>query len=134
MPEYPEDELPPRPELGNIPPGAPGGAGGGGREWPAYEPQQPDPTRLGVRAAFMIFGVVVVIHLLLLAFVKLSGNSENAWLFLPEGLLVIAGALGAAIFVTLKLPPPARGPFWAAGVACMFLSFIIWGATCAVAL
>jgi hypothetical protein len=84
--------------------------------------------------ALVIFGSAIGLHLVTLVGVKLSGDSNNAWLFLPEGLLVIAAALIAAVIVTVKLPPHARGPFWAAGVVCMFLSFIIWGATCAVAL
>jgi hypothetical protein len=94
-------------------------------------PHDPDATRRGIRAALMIFGAAVALHLALLAFVKLSGNSENVWLFLPEGLLVIVAGLIAAIVVTLKLPMDSRAPFWIAGFACMVASFIVWGATCA---
>ncbi|HVG44881.1 MAG TPA: hypothetical protein VM890_09125, partial [Longimicrobium sp.] len=36
-------------------------------------PRDPDATRRGVRAALMILGAAVALHLALLAFVKLSG-------------------------------------------------------------
>ena len=94
-------------------------------------PRDPDATRRGVRAALIILGAAVALHLALLAFVKLSGNDENVWLFLPEGLLVIVVGLIAALVVTFKLPLESRAPFWIAGIACMFASFIVWGATCA---
>jgi len=94
-------------------------------------PRDPDATGRGVRAALTIFGVAVALHLALLAFVKLSRNDENVWLFLPEGLLVIFFGLVSAIIVTIKLPLESRAPFWLAGIACMFGSFIVWGATCA---
>ena len=97
-------------------------------------PRPPDATRRGVIPALLIFGAAVALHLVTLVGVKLSGDSNNAMIFLPEGLVVIAAALIAAVIVTVKLPPHSRGPFWATGVVCMFLSFIIWGATCAVAL
>ena len=100
----------------------------------APPPRDPDATRRGVRAALAILAVVTLVHLALLAFVKLSGKDENVWLFIPEGLLVIAIALAAAIVVMLKLPPDSRAPFWLTGLACMFASFIIWGATCALAM
>jgi hypothetical protein len=103
-------------------------------EYPAPAPRPPDATRRGVLAALLIFGAAIALHLVTLAGVELSGDSNNAWIFLPEGLLVIACSLIAAVIVSVKLPPHSRGPFWAAGVVCMFLSFIIWGATCAVAL
>lgn len=94
--------------------------------------RDPDATKRGIRAALMIFAAAVALHLALLAFVKLSGNGENAWLFLPEGLLVIVGGLVAAIIVTVKLPLDSRAAFWIAGFVCMAASFIVWGATCAV--
>jgi len=94
--------------------------------------RDPDATKRGIRAALMIFGAVVALHVALLAFVKLSGNSENVWLFIPEGLLVIVAGLVAAIIVTIKLPMDSRAPFWIAGFVCMVASFIVWGATCAV--
>lgn len=100
----------------------------------AARPRPPDATRRGVTAALLIFGAAVALHLVTLVGVKLSGDSNNAFLFLPEGLFVIAAALVAATLITVKLPPESRGPFWATGVVCMFLSFIIWGATCAVSL
>jgi len=93
-------------------------------------PRDPEATRRGVRAALAIFGVAVALHVLLLAFVKLSGKDENVWLFIPEGLLVIVGGLIAALVVTFKLPLQSRAPFWLAGIACMFGSFIVWGVTC----
>ncbi|HSU15432.1 hypothetical protein [Longimicrobium sp.] len=125
----------------SVPPEQPGGAGGGGRGYysgpPPYGEQpvrDPDATRRGVRAALIIFGIVIAMHLVLFAAVKLSGDSNNAWLFLPEGVLVVIAALVAAIVVSIKLPVDSRVSFWAVGVGCMFLSFIIWGATCAIAL
>ena len=96
----------------------------------APPPHDPEATRRGVRAALAIFGVAVALHVLLLAFVKLSGKDENVWLFIPEGLLVIVGGLIAALVVTFKLPLQSRAPFWLAGIACMFGSFIVWGVTC----
>lgn len=102
-------------------------------QW-APPPRDPDATRRGIRAAVIIFAVAVGLHLLLLAGIKLSGNNENAWLFLPEGLLVILGGLVAAIIITIKLPVDSRAAFWIAGIACMFASAIVWGLTCAVAL
>src|SRR5215218_4669995 len=122
--ETPAGEVPgPGPE--SVPPWMqpPGGA--------PPPPRDPDATRRGIRAALMIFGAAVALHLALLAFVKLSGKDENVWLFIPEGLLVIVVGLIAAIVVTLRLPLPSRAPFWLAGIACMFASFIVWGATCA---
>jgi hypothetical protein len=97
-------------------------------------PRDPDATRHGVRAAMTIFAAAVGLHLVLLAGVKLSGNSENMWLFLPEGLLVMVGGLVAAIVVTTRLPMDSRAAFWITGVACMFASVIVWGMTCAVAM
>ncbi|MBV9109399.1 MAG: hypothetical protein JO306_08345 [Gemmatimonadetes bacterium] len=100
----------------------------------AAGPRPADATRRGVLPALLIFGAAILLHLVTLIGVKLSGDTNNAWIFLPEGLLVVVAALIAAIIVTAKLPPESRGPFWATGVVCMFLSFVIWGATCAVAL
>jgi hypothetical protein len=140
MSDGPESEAPNPGEFGSVPPEQPGGAGGGGRPWGGVPPgseapaRAPDATRRGVLAALAIFGVVVVVHLLLLAAVKLSGDSNNAWLFLPEGIVVIVGGLVAAALVARRLPPGSNLPFWATAVVCMFLSFIVWGATCAVAL
>jgi hypothetical protein len=125
MQEHPAGE-PPRNEFE-----APQGPGGRG---PWYRETPPDHTRRGAVAALAIFAAACVLHLLLLAFVKLSGDPDNAWLFLPEGLVVIVGALTVAIIVTLRLPMESRTAFWAVGAACMFMSFIVWGATCAVAL
>jgi hypothetical protein len=104
-------------------------------EYPAPDtgtppPRDPDATRRGVRAALMILGAASALHLALLAFVKLSGNGENVWLFIPEGLLVIFFGLVAAIVITIKLPLESRAPFWIAGIACMAASFIVWGVTC----
>jgi hypothetical protein len=82
----------------------------------------------------MIFAAAVLLHLVLLAAVQLSGDRSNAWLFLPEGLIVIVVGLVAAIVVTLKLPPDSRAPFWIAGIACMFASATVWAVTCAVAM
>jgi len=129
-PEYPAPETgasaqpepeQPASEIGAPPPGEP-------------PRRDPDATRRGVRAALTIFGAAVALHLLVLAFVKLSGNGENVWLFIPEGLLVIVAGVVASIVVTIKLPLDSRAPFWIAGVACMFASFIVWSATCAVAM
>jgi hypothetical protein len=132
MHEHPAGEPPRNPYEAQLPPpGQPGGAGGGGRA-PVEGP--PDYTRRGVMAALAIFAVVVVLHLVLLAFVKLSGDSNNVILFLPEGILVVVGALAAAIVVTLRLPMQSRVAFWAAGAACIFMSVIVWGATCALAM
>jgi hypothetical protein len=88
----------------------------------------------GVRAALLILGAAIFLHLVTLVGVELSGKSENAWIFLPEGLLVVVGALVAAIVITLRLPNESRVPFWIAGIACMFFSVLAWGATCAMAL
>jgi hypothetical protein len=107
-------------------------AGGPPEPAPGERPRDPDATRRGVRAALMILAAASVLHLALLAFVKLSGNDENVWLFIPEGLLVIVAGLVAAIIVTIKLPMDSRAPFWIAGFVCMVASFIVWGATCAV--
>lgn len=134
MQEHPAGEPPRNPyEAHAPPPGQPGGAGGGGRG-PEHLAGPPDATRRGVTAALAIFAVVVLLHLALLAFVKLSGDPNNAILFLPEGILIIVVALAAAIFVTIKLPMQSRTAFWAVGAACMFMSFIIWGATCALSM
>lgn len=101
---------------------------------PPRPPRTPEDTRRGINAALLIFGAAVALHLLLLAFVKLTPDGNDAWLFLPEGLFVIVAGFIAAVVVTVKLPEPSRVPFWLTGVACMFASFIIWGVTCAVAL
>jgi hypothetical protein len=96
----------------------------------APPPRDPDATRRGIRAAIMMFGAASALHLALLAFVKLSGNDENVWLFVPEALLVMFVGLFAAFIVTLKLPLESRAPFWLAGIVCMIASFIVWGVTC----
>jgi hypothetical protein len=88
----------------------------------------------GVRAAAMIFVVAVALHVVTLAVVKLTGGNQAGWIFLPEGLFVIVAGLIAAIVATVKLPLDSRAPFWISGIAFMALSFIIWGATCAMAL
>jgi hypothetical protein len=110
-------------EAGAVPPNGPPPPG------PPF-PRDPDATGRGIRAAVMIFAVAVALHLALLAFVKLSGNDENVWLFIPEGLFVIVAGLVAAIIVTIKLPMDSRAPFWLAGFVCMVASFIVWGVTC----
>lgn len=131
----------PPPEWREVPAEHPGGAGGAGHGYysgpPPYHEQPvraPDAVRRGVLASLAIFGVVVAIHLLMLAAVKLSGYPDAVMLFIPEGLVVIVGGLVAAALVARKLPPGSNVPFWATSVVCMFLSFIVWGATCAVAL
>jgi hypothetical protein len=120
---------PPEPGIEAVPPWMQPPSGGA--------PPPPDDsgaTRRGVRAAMKIAGAAVALHLALLAYVKLSGDSENVWLFVPVGLLVIVGGLIAAIVVTLKLPLESRAPFWIAGIACMFGTFIVWGVTCGLAM
>jgi len=116
---------PREPEHEAVPPWAQPPAGGA-----PPPPRDSGATRRGVRAAMMIFAAAVALHLLLLAYVKLSGNDENVWLFIPEGLLVIFLAVIAAIVVTIKLPLDSRAPFWIAGIGCMFASFLVWGVTC----
>lgn len=124
-------------------PPEPGYGGGPPPEYPAQPwmqppqvrpPRDPQATSRGIRAAVIIFFAAVALHLLLLAYVKLWGVSQDAWLFLPEGMLVMVVGLIAAIVVTVKLPQDSRGPFWLAGIACMFASVTVWAVTCAVAL
>src|SRR3954465_9345946 len=94
----------PPPEWREVPAEDPGGAGGGGGRGSSPGPppyhEQPvrasDDVRRGVLAALAIFGVVVLIHLLMLAAVKLSGVSDAVMLFIPEGLVVIVGGRGGA--------------------------------------
>lgn len=124
------------------PPEPPDG-GGAPPEYPAQPwmqppqyrpPRDPQATPRGIRAAVMIFLAAVALHLLLLGYVKLVGSSQDAWLFLPEGLGVILAGFIAAIVVTVKLPQDSRGPFWLAGIACMFASATVWAVTCGLAL
>ncbi|HET7234158.1 MAG TPA: hypothetical protein VFJ16_29360 [Longimicrobium sp.] len=153
--ETPAEGPPPPPYPPPPPPGGGGygGQGGGGgygarqeyQEWPHEAPpgtgygpgpRQKDPGAVGrgVRAAAMIFGAAVLLHLLTLAAVAISGNGNNAGFFIPEGLLVVFVGFIVAIVVSIKLPIDSRAPFWISGVAFMALSFIIWGATCAIGL
>ncbi|HYH81505.1 MAG TPA: hypothetical protein VEX86_17000 [Longimicrobium sp.] len=134
------DDGPPPP-----PPPPPPGSGYAYQEWPHDAPPGTGPgpapehgnsgaVARGVRAAAMIFGVAVALHLVTLAVVKLMGGNAAGWIFIPEGLFVVVGGFVAAIVITSKLPLDSRAPFWISGVAFMALSFIVWGATCAIAL
>lgn len=140
--ERPADTPPPPPY---PPPGAQGGSGGGGpyHEWPHQAPpgvepgppqRDPQAVSRGVKAAALIFGAAVALHLLTLAAVAVSGDGNNAGYFIPEGLFVAFAGLVAAIIVSIKLPLQSRASFWISGVAFMALSFIIWGVTCGIGL
>lgn len=137
--ETPADGPPPPPYP--PPPPPPGTSGYGYQEWPHEAPpgtgpayKDPQAVPRGVRAAAIIFGVAVALHLVTLAVVKLMGGSEAGWLFIPEGLFVVVAGFIAAIVVTMKLPLDSRAAFWISGIAFMAMSFIVWGATCAMAL
>jgi hypothetical protein len=103
---------------------------------PQFHPPGRDPQAVsrGVKAAAMIFGAAVALHLLTLAAVAVSGDGNNAGYFIPEGLFVAFAGLVAGIVVSLKLPLQSRASFWISGVAFMALSFIIWGVTCGIGL
>jgi hypothetical protein len=113
--------------------------GGGYQEWPHHAPpgvhppqKDPQAVRRGVVAAAYIFGAAVAVHLATLAAVALMGGSDNAFLFLPEGILVVVVGLIAAIVVSVRLPMDSRPSFWLSGFAFMALQFIIWGVTCGI--
>jgi len=132
-PPYPPEPYPP-------PPPPPGTSGYGYQEWPHEAPpgtvlhKDPQAVPRGVRAAATIFGAAVLLHLVTLAVVKVMGGNEAGWIFIPEGLFVIVAGFIAAIVATMKLPLDSRAAFWISGILFMALSFIIWGATCAMAL
>lgn len=107
------------------------------REPFAEQPAAPpvSPVRQGVRAALILFAIAVGVELVTLALVRLSGDPDanvfSAFLF--AGLLIFVVGLYAALTISERLPPAARGPFWAMGVLCAFLSMILWGVTCGLA-
>jgi hypothetical protein len=104
---------------------------------PAAEPSTAPamtPVRQGIRAALIIFAAAVGLELLGIVMVKLSSDPRDAvvTVFFYIGMIVFVVGLWTAMTVSNRLPPAARGPFWAMGVLCAFLSMILWGVTCAV--
>jgi hypothetical protein len=95
----------------------------------------PTPVRKGTTAALAMFAVAVAAELGALAWVALSGAGpeQAANAFLGVGGMLVAIFLFAAPAVALSLPKPERRSFWATGVICAFLGFILWGVTCGLA-
>jgi len=93
------------------------------------------PVRKGTTAALAMFAVAVAAELGALAWVWLSGAGQEqaANAFLGVGGMLVAIFIFAAPAVALALPKPERRSFWATGVICAFLGFILWGVTCGLA-
>lgn len=91
--------------------------------------------RKGTTAALAMFAVAVAAVLGALAWVWLSGAGQEqaANAFLGVGGMLVAIFLFAGPAVALSLPKAERRSFWATGVICAFLGFILWGVTCGLA-
>lgn len=98
---------------------------------------EPAPTavRRGVTAALAMFAVAVALVLATFAWAWLAhptpASAANAFMAVG-GLILVVGVL-AAPAVSLALPRAARGPFWATGIVCAFMTMIVWGVTCGLA-
>ena len=101
---------------------------------PPRRARDPGATRRGVRAALVLFAVVVATHVLTLAAVKLEGDSQAWGYFLPEGALVALLAFAVFLYLMITYPPEVREPFFITSLICMAASVLVWTVTCAVAM
>jgi hypothetical protein len=92
----------------------------------------PTPARKGATAALAMFAAAIAAELATLAWVWLSGAgpSDAASAFWGVGGILVAISFFVAPAVALSLPKTERRSFWATGVICAFLAFILWGVTC----
>jgi hypothetical protein len=85
------------------------------------------PFLQGVRGALAIFAGIAALEAITFLGSRLTG--DNA-LFIVLGLLIAGGGVAVLVLAGSRLPRGARLPFWAVGVICFAISFVLWGATC----
>ena len=104
-----------------------------------------EPTRRGMRAAWILFGCATGVHVALVstsvAIHRPRTPPRDAlspfadlyfpliWMLYSVPLLAIATGI-AALVVGARLPQESRKAFWLTGLLCVFLSVALWGATC----
>jgi len=66
--------------------------------------------------------------------VALLGNwltgGRQAGIFGLLGLLIAGGGMAVLVLAGGKLPRAARVPFWAVGLICLAIAFVLWGVAC----
>lgn len=87
------------------------------------------PVMQGVRAALTILAGIAALEAITFLAYRLTGGSQVE-IFILLGLLIAGGGLAVLMTAGARLPRPARVPFWAVGVVCLGISFVLWGATC----
>jgi hypothetical protein len=95
----------------------------------APETASPGPVVQGVRTALVILAGIVVLEGFALLGNWLTGGRQQM-LFVLLGLLIAGGGAAVLILAGMRLPRRARLPFWAIGVICLAITFILWGITC----
>jgi len=98
------------------------------------EPMPVEPTKLGQRWAWRIFGLAVVVQVLALiyAFSERSGYGLIILLPVDMGTAILGLIVGGV--VSWRLPQPARKAFWATGSLCMGLTLALFGVGCGISL
>jgi hypothetical protein len=105
------------------------------RERPAPEYQHApetagsSPFLQGVRAALTILAGIVALEGLAALGNWLTGGTQSM-MFVLLGLLIAGGGIAVLILAGMRLPRRARLPFWAIGVICVAIAFVLWGITC----
>lgn len=89
----------------------------------------PSPVLQGVRSALVILAGIVALEGLAFLGNWLTGGGQQL-LFVILGLLIAGGGVAVLILAAMRLPRRARIPFWAIGVICLAIAFVLWGVTC----
>ncbi len=96
---------------------------------PAPETAGRTPFVQGVISALAILAGIVVLEGITLLGNWLTGGRQAA-LFIILGLLIAGGGIAVLVLAGSRLPRAARIPFWAIGVICVAIAFVLWGVTC----
>jgi len=95
----------------------------------AAETEAGSPFLQGVRAALQILAGMLALEGVALLGNWLTGGRQ-AGIFGLLGLLIAGGGMAVLVLAGGKLPRAARVPFWAVGLICLAIAFVLWGVAC----
>ena len=95
----------------------------------ALETEARGPFLQGVWTALVVLAGIAALEAITFVGYRLTGGSRVE-IFLLLGLLIAGGGVAVLVTAGTRLPRAARVPFWAVGVICLAISFVLWGVAC----
>ncbi|HSU15431.1 hypothetical protein [Longimicrobium sp.] len=97
----------------------------------APETEAGSPFLQGVRAALGILAGMLALEAVAFLGNALTGERQEG-MFILLGMLIAGGGFAVLVLGGARLPRAARVPFWAVGLICLAIAFILLGVTCGV--